>query len=349
MSPARRQRSGRAQTAADGARGPTALPLRPAVALLRGLQGGLGRGLGPLEALAGAALGLPREARAGLEGALRRLEGDFSEDEWGFDEGFADAVSPLLEMMYDRWWRVEALGVPNVPAHGRALLVANHAGVLPWDAAMIAVAVMREHPLPRNVRFLALSWAFDLPWLSTAVRKLGGAAASPYNAIRLLEQDQLVAVFPEGARGIGKDWSERYRLQRFGRGGFVEIALRTGAPIVPVAVVGSEEIYPKLADVRPLAKLVGAPYFPITPTFPLLGPLGAVPLPSRWRIEFCEPIETASLGSEAADDRRLVLELAERVRETIQERLLTGVIERGSAFVGRRGPFRDARRSDRLR
>ncbi len=348
MSPARRERGDRAETAADWARGPTDLPLRPAVTILRGLQGGLARGLAPLEALGGTASGLPREVRAGLEGALRRIEGDFPEDEWGFDEGFADAVLPLLELMYDRWWRVEALGVPHVPAHGRALLVANHAGVLPWDAVMIAVAIMREHPLPRHVRFLVLRWAIDLPWLSTAVRKLGGAVASPYNAVRLLEQDELVAVFPEGPRAIGKDWSERYRLQRFGRGGFVEIALRAGAPIVPVAVVGSEEIYPKLADLRPLAKLLGAPYFPITPTFPALGPLGAVPLPSRWRIEFCEPIETASFGPEAADDRRLVLELAERVRETIQQRLLTGVFERGSAFVRPRCSFRDARRTDCL-
>jgi 1-acyl-sn-glycerol-3-phosphate acyltransferase len=211
--------------------------------------------------------------------------------------------------------------------------VANHAGVLPWDAAMIATAIMREHPLPRPTRFLALRWAFELPWLSVAVRRLGGVGASPYNAVRLLEEDQLVAVFPEGARGIGKNWSERYRLQSFGRGGFIEIALRTGAPIVPVAVVGSEEIYPKIAESRGMARLLGAPYFPITPTFPALGPLGAVPLPSRWRIEFDEPIETASYGPEAAHDRRLVLELAERVRSTIQERLLTGVFERGSPFI----------------
>lgn len=349
MSSAGGRRSGRAETAADGAGGATALPLRPAVDLLRGLREGLGRGLGPVESLAGAARALPSEARAALEGALRRLDGDFSEDEWGFDEGFADAVLPLLEIMYDHWWRVRAVGVPNVPSHGRALLVANHAGVLPWDAAMITVAVMREHPLPRHVRFLVLRWVIDLPWLSTAVRKLGGAAASPYNAVRLLEQDQLVAVFPEGTRAIGKDRAERYRLQRFGRGGFVEVALRAGAPIVPVAVVGSEETYPKLADLRPLARLVGAPHFPITPTFPALGPLGAVPLPSRWRIEFCEPIETAHLGPEAADDRRLVLELAERVREMIQERLLVGVVERGSAFLGRRGSVGAARGADRLR
>ena len=139
-------------------------------------------------------------------------------------------------------------GRANVPAHGRALLVANHAGIVPWDATMIGMALLREHPLPRHARFLVLNWAFDLPWLSVAIRKVGGVAASPYNALRLLEHDQLVAVFPEGVKGTGKPFCERYRLQRFGRGGFVELALRSGAPIVPVAVVGSEEIHPKIAE-----------------------------------------------------------------------------------------------------
>ncbi|MBA3370927.1 MAG: acyltransferase family protein [Thermoleophilaceae bacterium] len=318
------------RTPGESATGPL---LRPAVVFLRALRAGLARGVSPLEALASAGAALPGEARGAIEAAISRLEGDYAEDEWGFDEGFADAVFPLLELMYERWWRVRAIGVGNVPAHGRALLVANHAGVLPWDATMIATAIMREHPLPRPTRFLVLRWAFELPWLSIAVRRLGGVVASPYNAVRLLEEEELVAVFPEGARGIGKRWSERYRLQRFGRGGFVEIALRTGAPIVPVAVVGSEEIYPKIADARLLARLIGAPYFPITPTFPALGPLGAIPLPSRWRIEFGEPIETAGYGPDSAEDRRLVLELAERVRSDIQNRLLTGVFERGSAFI----------------
>ena len=140
---------------------------------------------------------------------------------------------------------------------------------------MISMALLREHPLPRYPRFLVLNWAFDLPWVSAGMRKVGGVVASPFNAMRLLEQDHLVAVFPEGVKGTGKPYSERYRLQRFGRGGFVEIALRTGAPIVPVAVVGSEEIYPKLADLPAVARLIGAPYFPVTPTFPLLGPLGS--------------------------------------------------------------------------
>jgi 1-acyl-sn-glycerol-3-phosphate acyltransferase len=224
-------------------------------------------------------------------------------------------------------------GAQNVPAHGRAMLAANHAGILPWDATMISVGLLREHPLPRHPRFMVLNWAFDLPWVSVFIRKVGGVVASPYNALRLLEQDQLVAVFPEGVKGTGKPYAERYRLRRFGRGGFVEIALRAGAPIVPVAVVGSEEIYPKLADVPALARLIGAPFFPVTPTFPWLGPLGAIPLPSRWRIEFCAPIETADLGPEAAGDRAVVLELTERVRDTIQRALYANLVRRGPAFI----------------
>ena len=177
-----------------------------------------------------------------------------------------------------------------------------------------------------------LDWAFSLPWVSVAIRKVGGVAASPFNALRLLEQDQLVAVFPEGVKGTGKPFRERYQLQRFGRGGFVELALRTGAPIVPVAVVGSEEIYPKLGEAPPLARAIGAPFFPLTPLFPWLGPAGVVPLPSRWMIEFCEPIPTAQYGPDAADDRSLVLELSEQVRDTIQTKLLENVVRRGPAF-----------------
>ena len=184
--------------------------------------------------------------------------------------------SRFFEFLYERWWRVKTTGIEHVPAHGRALLAGNHAGILPWDATMISFAIQREHPLPRFPRFLVLNWAFDLPFISVAMRKVGGVVASPYNAMQLLQRDELVAVFPEGVKGAGKPFSERYRLQRFGRGGFVEMALRTGSPIVPVAVVGSEEIYPKLGESRAAARLVGAPYFPLTPTFPWLGPLGAV-------------------------------------------------------------------------
>ncbi len=225
-------------------------------------------------------------------------------------------------------------GVHNVPGHGRALLVSNHAGALfPFDASMILAAIMKEHPLPRWARFMVLDWAFVLPYLSTFMRRVGGVPASPFNAMRLLRQDELVMVFPEGVKGTGKPFSERYRLQRFGRGGFVEVALQTGAPIVPVAVVGSEEIYPKIGESRTLAKAVGAPFAPITPTFPLLGPLGLIPLPSRWRIEFCEPIDLSEHGPDAADDRRVVFDVSEQVRETIQQKLYENLAKRRSAFL----------------
>jgi 1-acyl-sn-glycerol-3-phosphate acyltransferase len=304
-----------------------------AIAFMRRLRAGLDSGLELPEALTRGATALPRDARETLNRIVDRLEGDYSEDEWGFDEDFAELVEPFFAFLYETWWRVRVVGAERVPAHGRALLTANHAGILPWDATMVSMALLREHPLPRYPRFLVLNWAFDLPWISVFIRKVGGVVASPYNALRLLEQDQLVAVFPEGVKGTGKPFSERYRLQRFGRGGFVEIALRTGAPIVPVAVVGSEEIYPKIADIPPLARMLGAPFFPVTPTFPWLGPLGVVPLPSKWRIEFLEPIETAPYGPEAAADRALVLELSERVRSDIQQALYANLVHRGPAFI----------------
>ena len=307
--------------------------MHAALAFMRRLRAGLDAGLELPEAVASGAGALPRDARETVQRVLRRIDGDYAEDEWGFDEDFANLVEPFFGFLYERWWRVKVEGAHNVPAHGGAMLAGNHAGILPWDATMISLALLREHPLPRHPRFLVLNWAFDLPWISVFIRKVGGVVASPYNALRLLEQDQLVAVFPEGVKGSGKPYAERYRVQRFGRGGFVEVALRAGAPIVPVAVVGSEEIYPKLADVPPLARLVGAPFFPVTPTFPWLGPLGAIPLPSRWRIEFCEPIETAHLGPEAAADRSTVLELTERVRDTVQQALYTNLVRRGPAFI----------------
>jgi 1-acyl-sn-glycerol-3-phosphate acyltransferase len=273
--------------------------------------------------------------RAALAAARRLGPGaPGDEDEWGFDQGFAEEVEPLLGFLYDRWWRVHASGVEHVPAQGRVLFVANHAGVLPWDAAMIAMA-MRRGMAPgsfRHPRLLVLDWAFELPWVSTAIRRFGGVPASPYNALGLLRQDHPVIVFPEGAKGTGKPYARRYRLERFGRGGFVEVALRARAPIVPCAVVGSEEIYPKLGELPVAARLLGAPYVPVTPTFPLLGPLGAIPLPSRWRIAFGAPIELSGHPAEDAEDRALVLELAEEVRDRIQQMVYDELVERGGAF-----------------
>jgi 1-acyl-sn-glycerol-3-phosphate acyltransferase len=165
------------------------------------------------------------------------------------------------------------------------------------------------------------------------IRRFGGVPASPHNALALLQEGHRVMVFPEGAKGVGKPFARRYRLERFGRGGFVELALRAQAPIVPCAVVGSEEIYPKIGELPLVARLTGAPYFPITPTFPLLGPFGAIPLPSRWRIEFDDPIDLGGLGPEAVEDRAKVFELAEDVRRRIQAKVFENLVEREGAFL----------------
>jgi 1-acyl-sn-glycerol-3-phosphate acyltransferase len=301
---------------------------------LRGMREGIENGLGPLTAARRAAGGLPESFRDALDRTAERMRGDYAEDEWGFDPEFADAVTPAFEFLHDVWWRVKSTGLDNVPAQGRAMLVANHAGSLfPFDASMMTASIRLQHPAPRWPRFMVLNWAFELPFLSSFMRRVGGVPANPDNATRLLEQDELVMVFPEGVKGTGKPFSERYRLQRFGRGGFVEVALRTRSPIVPVAVVGSEEIYPKLADSPSLARLVGAPFVPITPTFPWLGPVGLIPLPSRWRIEFCEPIDLSEHPPDAADDRQLVFDLSEQVRELIQNKLYENLVLRGSAFL----------------
>ena len=300
---------------------------------LRRVRTGIEGGLDPVTAANRAADELPQRLARLVQILSRRVRGDYHEDEWGFDEEFAEAVYPMFEFLYDAWWRVDATGVRNVPAHGRALLVSNHAGSLfPFDASMILLAIMKQHPLPRWARFLVLDWAFVLPFISAFMRRVGGVPASKHNAARLLAQDEVVMVFPEGVKGTGKQFSERYRLQRFGRGGFVQVALRTGSPIIPVAVVGSEEIYPKLGNARPVARAVGAPFVPITPTFPWLGPLGLVPLPSKWRIEFCEPIDLSEHEPDAADDPRLLFDVSEQVRETIQARLYENLVERRAAF-----------------
>ena len=283
------------------------------------LRGAVARGGDLPAALEGAAGALPESVRDVLHGAARRLRGEYAQDEWGFDEEFVEIVYPLFEFMYERWWRVNATGVEHVPAHDRALLVANHAGVLPWDATMMSVAIQKNHPLPRHPRFMVLDWAFRLPWVSAFMRRVGGVVASPYNAIRLLEQGHLVMVFPEGSKGAGKPFSERYRLQRFGRGGFVEIALRTGAPIVPVAIVGSEEIYPKLGESRAAGPPDRRSLLPDHADVPRARPRSApCRCPRSGGSSSASRSTCARYGPEAAEDRSLVFELSERVRETIQ-------------------------------
>ena len=260
------------------------------------------------------------------------MSDELIQDEWGYDPEYVRRWQPLLDRIYDRWWRITALGLDNIPSSGRALIVANHGGLLPWDAAMIATALRKHSGSPRDPRFLVADWAFDVPFASSAMRRFGGVPASPHNALRLLDTDHLVTVFPEGTKGTGKPYSQRYRLERFGRGGFVELALRADAPIIPCAVVGSDDIYPMLAEWRSLARLARVPFMPVTPTFPWLGPLGLVPLPARWRIEFCPPIDLSVHGPDAAGDRARALEISEQIRDLIQAKVLENLVAREGAW-----------------
>ena len=268
-----------------------------------------------------------------LEFLQRRLTGDYATDEFGFDPDLTDNVLlPMLRPLFNRWFRVETHGVENVPETGGALVVANHSGTIPVDALMTTVSLHDDHPAQRRFRLLGADLVFEMPFIGAMARKFGATLACSEDAERLLTGGELVGVFPEGFKGIGKPFRDRYTLQRFGRGGFVTAALRTGVPIIPCAIVGAEEIYPMIGNAKTAARLFGLPYLPVTPTFPLLGPLGLVPLPSKWLIAFGEPIETASYGPAAAEDPMLVFNLTDQVRETIQQSLYQLLLKRPSVF-----------------
>jgi 1-acyl-sn-glycerol-3-phosphate acyltransferase len=264
---------------------------------------------------------------------LARRGADYQVDDFGFDPQWTESFLDVFMVMYHDYWRVETTGVENVPANGRALLVANHAGVLPWDGTMIKTAVFAEHSHPRHVRALVADMFLGMPVLSWFLRRTGQTVGHPDDTRRLLDRDELVLVFPEGVKGTGKNFKDRYRLRRFGRGGFVATAIKSRAPIIPVSVVGSEEIYPMVADLAPLARFFGLPYFPLTPFWPWLGPLGMIPLPSKWRIQFHAPIHVEDNPPEAADDQNLVMALADEVRDTIQQGIYDNLKLRRGVFL----------------
>jgi len=264
----------------------------------------------------------------------RRLTGEYETDEWGYDPEFMNAVKPFFDFLYSSYWRIEASGLENIPDEGRTLLVSNHSGQLPWDGAMVGLAVLNQHPAQRLVRTLYASWFPTLPFISTMFVKCGQALATEENGIRLLEQDQLVAVYPEGYKGVGKLYKERYRLARFGRGGFVRMALKTRSPMIPVSVVGAEETYISLAKSERAAKAIHFPYFPISPTFPWTGLFGFVPLPTKWFIDFGEPIPVDSYGPGAVDNVMLVSQLTDQVRNVVQDMIYNRLAQRKSVFLG---------------
>ncbi|APE22313.1 MULTISPECIES: lysophospholipid acyltransferase family protein [Streptomyces] len=287
-----------------------------------------------VEAGAGAAAGgWERRLAGGLAFLRRRITGDYEVDEFGYDEELTDQVlMSLLRPLYEKYFRVEVKGVENIPAEGGALIVANHSGTLPLDGLMMQVAVHDHHPAGRHLRLLAADLVFVLPVVNELARKAGHTLACAEDAERLLRAGEIVGVMPEGFKGIGKPFGERYKLQRFGRGGFVSTALRAGVPIVPCSIVGAEEIYPMVGNAKTLARLLGIPYFPLTPTFPWLGPLGALPLPTKWTIQFGEPIPTDSFAPEAAEDPMLMFNLTDQVREQIQHTLYKLLVQRRSVF-----------------
>jgi len=270
-----------------------------------------------------------------LRDFLPGVEPDRQLTDWGRSErveGFFDET--LVEFFYRYWFRAEVEGIENVPAGGGALLVSNHSGALPPDAAMITKAIREEHPHGRPVNITVEHFFKGYPGFSMLIPKIGCVAAHPANVHRLLfDEEQLVLVFPEGRKGTEKLYKDRYRLRRFGRGGFVEAAMRAKAPIVPVCVVGAEEAAPVFAQLGLFKRLTGLLYFPITPTFPHFGLLGMLGfLPAKFKIRFLEPIRFDEDG--LYEDKALVQTMAHEVRARIQENLWDMLRQRKSVWFG---------------
>jgi 1-acyl-sn-glycerol-3-phosphate acyltransferase len=279
--------------------------------------------------------GLPAVRDEDLRDHLPGIEPERRLNDWGRSErieGFMDRT--LVEFFYRYWFRAEVEGIENVPATGGALLVSNHSGALPPDAAMIAKAIREEHPRPRPLNLTVEHFFKGYPGFSMLIPKIGGVAAHPANVHRLLfDEQQLVLVFPEGRKGTEKLYRNRYKLRRFGRGGFVEAAMRARAPIVPVCVVGAEEAMPVFAHFNLLQRMTGLIYAPLTPTFPHFGPLGMLAyLPAKFKLRFLEPIHFDEEGMH--EDKALVQTVAHDVRARIQENLFEMISKRQSVWFG---------------
>jgi 1-acyl-sn-glycerol-3-phosphate acyltransferase len=255
-------------------------------------------------------------------------------DEWGRSQHLRDILAKLYDPLYERWFRVEWEGFDKIPRTGGALMVANHAGAIPLDAPSIMHGIERE--LHRPVYGLADDVFKRIPLVNLGWSRLGGVQAHPENAYRLLrEQQQLVMVFPEGSKGPGKLYRERYQLRRFGRGGFVQIAMRAGVPIIPLAIVGNEETMPIVFKIPALAKALGLPYAPITANMLALGPLGAlVPFPAKMRIRVLDPVDLDVLPDQPRYSRSRIMDTSEDIRHAIQAELYDMLRHRQSVWFG---------------
>ncbi|HXV37402.1 MAG TPA: lysophospholipid acyltransferase family protein [Myxococcota bacterium] len=287
-----------------------------------------------LEALvdfAGAMLPLrARDLQRTIDDHLRAIPNRLNEygyDPYGMSPAFMRRVLLPFALLYRYYFRVEVSGIERLPA-GRVLVVANHAGQLPFDAAMLAMALLMHAQPPRIARSMGEFWVPRLPWVSVLAARTGTLVGTPENCAHMLANGECVLAFPEGVRGMNKLFTQRYRLQRFGLG-FMRLALETGAPIAPVAIVGSEEQQPSFANLERLAHAFGAPALPITPTFPWLGPLGLLPLPVKYRIYFGEPMR---FEGEASDDEAATEAKVAQVKAAIGAMLERGLREREGIF-----------------
>lgn len=267
-------------------------------------------------------------------GKLKQTDGETEVDEFGMDPYLTQKIKPLFDFLYYKYWRITTTGIGNIPSDGRALIVANHSGTLPYDGSMLKTAIMNEHSTRKDARFLVEDFVYHMPILGSFMYRIGGVRACPENAERLLNTGHLVIVFPEGVKGIGKYYSERYKLQRFGRGGFIKLCIATQSPLIPVGIVGAEEIHPIIVKSNILAKTIGVPYLPITPTFPLLGLLGCIPLPSKWAIHFGKPIHFNQYNKSVLNDEITIHKLSEKVRGEIQQILIDLLKKRHSVWMG---------------
>jgi 1-acyl-sn-glycerol-3-phosphate acyltransferase len=257
-------------------------------------------------------------------------------DDWGRSERVYRLMEPLLNFYYRYWFRCDVEGIEHIPATGGALLASNHSGALPPDAPMIMQAIRNEHPKPRPLYMLGENWFKGYPGVGMLANKIGLVSAHPANAHRLLhDEGKLALVFPEGQKGSRKLYWQRYKLRRFGRGGFVKTAIRAGVPIVPIAVVGAEEAMPIFAHVRALQQLTGLIYFPINHAFPHFGVFaGLMYMPAKFRIRFLEPLTFDGHGPDAADDVAFVQQTADAIRARIQTSLNEMLRERKSIWFG---------------
>jgi 1-acyl-sn-glycerol-3-phosphate acyltransferase len=247
----------------------------------------------------------------------------------GHDPAFLERAAPLLEFLWSRYFRVRLLGLENIPDEGPALLVANHSGGIPYDGTLLLYGIKRDHPRHRRVRPLVANFVFRSGWMSQVVARIGGVRASTETALPLLRAGNLLAVFPEGLKGVGKLYRERYHLSRFGRGGFARLARAAQVPMIPVAIVGAEEIHPVIGKITALSAPLGIPYIPITPTFPWLGPFGLLPVPTKWTIQIGRPVPAPAEG-----DAQGTTQAAEAVRAAIDTMISDLLIQRRSILFG---------------